>query len=149
MQNFTTDETVKLVGPFVDNQAFIKKITTRDLVFLPFALIPHVSSLNLIQKGIVCILVPVMVTLGLKFPQLIAACTKTIDNNPHVTVQDKSAASTRGTRVVFVHNKSKHLIDADPRNRSTTFGERYPHFLDRVFKLCDVEREEDLPVIWH
>ena len=127
-----------------------------------------------------------------QFP--VGSRTKTVDNHPPVTVQDKNeigmehqlqmfkvdnspkinvlhkqlpalqsggsylghpvsmqsiAASTEGMRIAFVNNTNQRRIDVETRNRPTTFGEKYPHFLDHFLKLCDVEREEDLPVIWH
>ena len=63
-------------------------------MFIPFALILHVMGQNLTPKSAIRILVPMMAALGLELPTLmdflLAACTKTTDNNPPVTVQDKS-----------------------------------------------------------
>ena len=51
-------------------------------------------------------------------------------------------------RMAFMNNTNQRWIDAETKNRPTTVEERYPHHLDRIFKLCYVETEEDLPVIW-
>ena len=59
------------------------------------------------------------------------------------------AASTKSLRATFVNNTNQHRIDAETRNRPTTVGEWYPHHLDCILKLCNVESEEDMPVIWH
>ena len=139
-----------------------------------------------------------MTALGLKLPQLtrflLAACTKTEDNHPPVTVQDETevglihnrqrmskvdnsrrsnilykqlpslqpggsdlgsvvamqniAVSTEQFRVAFDRNTHQRRLDAEEKKKPTTIGERYPHHLDRILKLCNVEREEDLPIIW-
>ena len=90
LQQFTTDENLDLVGPYAEGAPFTKKITIRNTMFLPFALIPYVMGQNLTSKSAICILVPVMNSLGLELPQLtdflLVACTKTTDNNPPVTV---------------------------------------------------------------
>ena len=169
-------------------------------MFLLFALIPHMMGQNVTPKFVIRILVPVMNALGLELPQLtdflLAACTKTTnDNNPPVTVEDKSevgvehnlqpifkvnnsrklhilyeqlsslqpggsdlahavsiqniAASTESLRAAFMNNTNQRRVDAETRNKPTTVGERYPHRLDHILKLCNVESEDDLPVIWH
>ena len=94
LQHFTTTETLDHFGPYEEGAPFTKKITTRNAMFIPLNLIPHVMGQNLTPKSAIRILVPVMVALGLKLPTLmdflLAACTKTADNNPSVTLQDKS-----------------------------------------------------------
>ena len=94
LQHYITTKTLDLVGPYAERDAFTKKITTQNSIFIPFALIPHVMGQNLTPKATVRILVPVLVALGLDLPTLtdflLAACTKTNDNNQPITVQDKS-----------------------------------------------------------
>ena len=48
-----------------------------------------------------------------------------------------------------MNNINQRCIDVKTRNRQKTFGEKYPHFLNRDLKLCDVDNEEDLSIIWH
>ena len=36
----------------------------------------------------------------------------------------------------------------EKRNKPTTIGQRYPHFLDRILKLFNVNSENDLPPVW-
>ena len=68
LQKFSTNEALDLVGPFVDTQPFTKKITTRNSMFLLFALVPYVTGQDLTPKAAVRVLVPVMTALGLKLP---------------------------------------------------------------------------------
>ena len=55
----------------------------------------------------------------------------------HAVSMQNIAASTEGMRVAFVNNTNQHQIDAETRNRPTTNGDRYPHHLDRILKLCN------------
>ena len=102
MSKFSNDEALDLVGPYNDSSQFTKKITTRNSMFLPFALVPYVIGQILTPKAAVQVLVRVMTALGLELPQLtrflLAACTKTADNHPPVTVQDE-------TEVGLIHNR--------------------------------------------
>ena len=63
-------------------------------MFIPFALVPHFIGKDLTPRAAVQVLVPVMAALELELPQLtqflLAACTKTADNHPPVTVQDQT-----------------------------------------------------------
>jgi len=197
LQHFTTAENLDHMGPYAEGDPFTKMITTGNAMFLPFTLISQVMEQNLTPKSAIRILVLVIITLGLKLPQLtnflLAACTKTADNNLPVTVQDNSevgvehnlqrifkfsssrkkhilykqipsfqlgvsdlghavfmqniAAFTEGMRVAFVNNTNQCWIDAETRNRPTTVGEQDPDHLDCILKLCNVETEEDLPII--
>ena len=94
LQHFTTAKNLDHVGLYAEGDQFTKKITTWNTMFLPFALIPHVMGKNLTPKSVIRILVPVTNALGLELPELmdflLVACTKTVDNNPPVTVEDKS-----------------------------------------------------------
>ena len=65
----------------------------------------------------------------------------------HAVSMQNIMESLEEVRVAFVNNMNHRCIDIETRNSPTTFGERYSHFFDRVLKLCDVEREEDLPAI--
>ena len=65
-----------------------------------------------------------------------------------VVVIQNIATSTERLRVAFDRNTHQGCIDAEEKKKPTTVGERYPHHVDRILKLCNVEREEDLPIIW-
>ena len=189
LQNFTTNETVNLVSPYVDNQTFTKKITTRNSMFLPFNLIPHVIGQNLTPQAAVRILSPVMTSLRSRistidqFPigSLYQDCGQQtarhrprqewshfgtrlfkVNNTCKIIILHKQLSAlgsnlghtvsmpniaTEGTRVALENNMNQCFINDETRNRPITFGERYPHLLDYVLKLCDVEKEEDLPII--
>ena len=67
----------------------------------------------------------------------------------HTVSMQHIATSTEGMRVAFMNNTNQCHINTKARNRLTTFGEKYPHLLDCVLKLNDVDNEEDLPIIWH
>lgn len=90
----TNDKALGLFGPYTDATPFTKKITTQKSMFLPFSLVLHVIGRNSTPRAAVQALVPVMAALNLKLSQLtqflLAACTKTTDNHPPVTVQDQT-----------------------------------------------------------
>ena len=65
---FTTNEALDLVGLYAAGDPFTQKIYTRNAMFLPCALIPHMMGQNLKLKSVICILVPVMNSLGLVLP---------------------------------------------------------------------------------
>ena len=99
---FNNDENLALVHPFAETAAHTKKITTLKCMYLPFALVPHVIGQNLTPRAAVQVLVPLMDALELVLPQLtqflLAACTKTTDNNAPVTVQDSTEVGLIHTR---------------------------------------------------
>ena len=102
MTQFENDENLGLSGPFGDAALHTKKITTRKCMFVPFSLVPHVIGKDLTPRAAVQVLVPVMAALELDLPQLtgflLAACTKTTDNHPPVTVQDQTEVGLLHTR---------------------------------------------------
>mmetsp|Transcript_31582 Transcript_31582/g.35346 ORF Transcript_31582/g.35346 Transcript_31582/m.35346 type:complete len:444 (+) Transcript_31582:725-2056(+) len=77
-------------------------------MFLPFALVPYVIGQTLTPRAAVQVLVPVIAALNLELPQLthflLAVCTKTEDNHPPVTIQDK-------TEVGLIHNRQRMSKD--------------------------------------
>jgi len=81
-------------------------------MFIPFSLVPHVIGKNLTPRAAVQVLTTVMATLELDLPQLtrflLAACTKTVDNNPPVTVQDQ-------TEVGLIHTRPRMFQVANAR----------------------------------
>ena len=120
--NFNNDEGLHLVGPFAETDHHTKKNNTRKSMFLPFALVPHVIGKNLTPRAAVQVLVPVMATLDLELPQLtqflLAACTKTADNNPPVTVQEQA-------EVGLIHTRPR-MIKVDNARRSNILHQQLP-----------------------
>ena len=87
---FNNNEALDLVDPFADTAAHTKKITTRECMFLPFALISSAIGRNLTPRAAFQVLVPLMAALEFNLLQLthflLAAWTRTIDNYPPVMV---------------------------------------------------------------
>ena len=108
---FANDKNLGLVGTYTDATPFTKKITMRECIFLPFALVPHVIGQNLTPREAVQVLVPVMAALNLKLSQLtqfiLATCTKATDNHPPVTVQDQMESGLIHTR-----NRMNKVVNA-------------------------------------
>ena len=90
LEIFSGDASVDLVSPFADGDAATKKSQTRNLMCIPYLLLPYVIGQNLTIKAAIHILVPVMSSLGFEcwplLDFLLAAATFTTGNDILVTL---------------------------------------------------------------